>query len=464
MWQVRPIDCLFLFKVFSFVFLYLDPSIVEGNQSVLTSQKKKIFIYSNASSVPIKQKYIHKAIFEAIWESASLMRKIYLSETSKKNKTISVSKEVHDLKIIRISSSKEKTISELDSNSFHLQIHSLPDTKSSIFVWVTFIYKKNILHKKKYLVKETDVHKKAARIALNVRKNMCGDECASLRIDTFPKEASIYLEGMYIGKSPLNIPYLMPFEYHVEILKEGHETHSQKISTIAQKSVKHKIYLKKRHKLKNYIYIESEPKEANVYLNIEYKGKTPLKIYSLDIGTHQIKIVKENYHSLVKKIRMTSEKKELKLNFILTKAEESLVRKNQFIGPITYQHMYTGLFITSLAFWGTGIYYSIAANRTSQRLSQSLSTTNTSLYTDMDRKLIQESNEQKIRQTNFSILFYVLGGIFSSLSLYFFLEDVYFLEDSSENYVSSFFISFYPEINPYKKKSLAYEFSFRGRF
>ncbi|ACX72849.1 PEGA domain protein [Methanocaldococcus vulcanius M7] len=51
------------------------------------------------------------------------------------------------------------------------------------------------------------------------------------------------------------------------------------------------------------IYIESEPSDANVFINGEYKGITPLKL-QLEEGTYNIKIKKDGYNEYVEKITL----------------------------------------------------------------------------------------------------------------------------------------------------------------
>ena len=63
------------------------------------------------------------------------------------------------------------------------------------------------------------------------------------------------------------------------------------------------------------LIVESEPKEAKVYINEAYKGLTPLKTY-LNIGEYNLKLVKENYKEREEKIKI-EENKETTLKLTL---------------------------------------------------------------------------------------------------------------------------------------------------
>jgi pSer/pThr/pTyr-binding forkhead associated (FHA) protein len=63
------------------------------------------------------------------------------------------------------------------------------------------------------------------------------------------------------------------------------------------------------------LIVESEPKEAKVYINDAYKGLTPLKTY-LNIGEYKLKLVKENYKEKEQNIKI-EENKETTLKLTL---------------------------------------------------------------------------------------------------------------------------------------------------
>jgi len=63
------------------------------------------------------------------------------------------------------------------------------------------------------------------------------------------------------------------------------------------------------------LYIESDPNDANVFINGEYKGITPIKL-ELKSGTYTIKIKKEGYNDVSEVVRLTpGEIKTLNIEF-----------------------------------------------------------------------------------------------------------------------------------------------------
>lgn len=57
--------------------------------------------------------------------------------------------------------------------------------------------------------------------------------------------------------------------------------------------------------------ITSDPIGAEVCINGELKGKTPLNIAGLKGGTHKVRITKEGYHTLTRDVRLPHKSQKL---------------------------------------------------------------------------------------------------------------------------------------------------------
>lgn len=124
-----------------------------------------------------------------------------------------------------------------------------------------------------------------------------------LSIQSNPPGASIYLNGASCGLTPKDIYNLGEGTYEIVFSKEGYETYIKKINLSLGDKVLLKINLSPQ---KGTLVIISSPSEAEVYLDEEYKGKTPLSLSSVSPGEHKIKLTKEgratHYETVVVKV------------------------------------------------------------------------------------------------------------------------------------------------------------------
>ncbi len=126
---------------------------------------------------------------------------------------------------------------------------------------------------------------------------------STLFIQSNPPGASIYLNGEAYGLTPKDIYNLREGTYEIVLSKEGYETYIKKINLSLGEEVLLKISLFPQ---KGILSITSSPSEAEVYLDEEYKGKTPLSLSSVSPGEHKIKLTKEgratHYETVVFKV------------------------------------------------------------------------------------------------------------------------------------------------------------------
>jgi len=129
----------------------------------------------------------------------------------------------------------------------------------------------------------------------------------SLYVTVTPSEAEVYIDGKLIGKaSPsLFVQEIDSGQHILQIAKTDYEIYKEQIIIIANEVTKLQIHLTRQ---RGTITVLSEPIEASVYLDGSYKGKTPLTIKDVDVGTHQIVIAMKGYALWVKEILVSSKK------------------------------------------------------------------------------------------------------------------------------------------------------------
>jgi len=147
-----------------------------------------------------------------------------------------------------------------------------------------------------------------------------------MRIVTEPSEAMVFINGDYEGMSPL----LKEFEegtYEIEIKKEGYKDTKREITVASQTKDLSRIETINIEliKVKFNLVIETDPIEAYVYIDGEYKGTSPLILTELLGGNYEITIKKEGYTDMVDTINIHPEMDDKK---------EFLLKKETIFGSI----------------------------------------------------------------------------------------------------------------------------------
>ena len=131
-------------------------------------------------------------------------------------------------------------------------------------------------------------------ISLNVNK------AGIIRVDSFPKGADVYVDGVKKGETPIEIKGLKLGMYEVEIRKDGYKTEIYQ-KKIDRNNLKQLIFANLIHKTFT-LQITSYPTEAEVYVDGVKKGLTPITIDDLLYGKHFVEVKKENFSTWSKEI------------------------------------------------------------------------------------------------------------------------------------------------------------------
>jgi len=113
-----------------------------------------------------------------------------------------------------------------------------------------------------------------------------------MEITSFPSGAEVFIDGEYFGKTPL-MKKLIIGPHTVKLVKDSYLDEIVDIKLLEDKTFIKNITLRNHMK----IQISSTPSGAKVYINGEYKGKTPLRI-TVKSGPNNITLKKENYQLL----------------------------------------------------------------------------------------------------------------------------------------------------------------------
>ncbi len=116
-----------------------------------------------------------------------------------------------------------------------------------------------------------------------------------LTVNTAPSGASVYLDGILRGQSPLTIS-TNPGTHSVKISLAGYKT---MVVTVNLRSGERRSLSYTLQRVAQYgtLKVSSNPQGAKVYIDGTYRGVTPISISSLRAGTHEVKVIKSGYQA-----------------------------------------------------------------------------------------------------------------------------------------------------------------------
>jgi len=114
---------------------------------------------------------------------------------------------------------------------------------------------------------------------------------AFLSVNSTPSGASVYLNGTFIGFTPIVNYKVLPGRYKLGLLKDGFLPYSKTLNVTGNNSISLNITLTSE---KGHMSIFSNPPSASVYIDNKFIGVTPLRI-SLSPGIHELLISKKGY-------------------------------------------------------------------------------------------------------------------------------------------------------------------------
>ena len=126
---------------------------------------------------------------------------------------------------------------------------------------------------------------------------------AKLTITSQPPEASVKLNGIDVGVTPLDVPGLTPGTQAVEIFKDGHKTARELVELgFAQTGERHYTLDPVVGKL----LLTLKPRDAQVTIDSQTYGEIKSDL-TLAAGTHQLKVNKKGYHPYSSEIVLSEE-------------------------------------------------------------------------------------------------------------------------------------------------------------
>lgn len=157
-------------------------------------------------------------------------------------------------------------------------------------------------------------------------------DVGALLIITEPRSATVFLDGLEAGETPLKKDNILSGQHKIKIILEGYEPIEGKTTIEKRKVTKYDLKLKAVFSL----VINSIPSDAEVYINGEYAGTTPYYRTVKDGTSLNLSVKKKKYKDWMENITVVEE----------TEITAKLKGKGK-----------TWLWFGTLAIAGGGVYY-----------------------------------------------------------------------------------------------------------
>jgi len=137
-----------------------------------------------------------------------------------------------------------------------------------------------------------------------------------LWVTSQPKYTQVYLDSKAVATTPISkLLELEPGQYEIALSKQGYKLYQEKIAIRRGQILEINVALAKldsgtdaestQRYVEAYITIRSEPSGADVYLDDERIGRTPITDYKVEPGEQQdrkLRVVKSEYKAYEKRI------------------------------------------------------------------------------------------------------------------------------------------------------------------
>ncbi len=128
---------------------------------------------------------------------------------------------------------------------------------------------------------------------------------ANAEITCQDKEVEIYIDGEYKAKGSFK-GQLAEGSHQLELKKKSHRTIKKTINAISGQPLKENIA--NLQAINGKLNIDSEPFNADIYIDGKHYGKTPMLISNLLIGEHEVVLKKDGFKDFTDKITIQESK------------------------------------------------------------------------------------------------------------------------------------------------------------
>jgi len=131
----------------------------------------------------------------------------------------------------------------------------------------------------------------------------------SIDVTTTPSNANIIIDGQEVGLSPVRKENIVTGQHRVIIALPGYETITKIVNVVEGKSSNVNEILAPQT---GGLTLQSEPIGANVYLDGQFKGKTPINIADLPAKDYMVRLTLDHYEETTTRITIEYQQEAVK--------------------------------------------------------------------------------------------------------------------------------------------------------
>ncbi|MGC8764412.1 MAG: PEGA domain-containing protein [Brevinematia bacterium] len=261
--------------------------------------------------------------------------------------------------------------------------------------------------------REDLIHEEMTAFIKTFRRKLLNKPCGDLIVRSEPDDVSIYLDGVFIGRTPLYFPSVLVGSHRITFSKQGYKQVILNVKILEE--LTNVVFQNlKENVVGGVVKFNSVHPASRVFIDSQYIGKTPLVVSNLTLfEKHRVSIYSTNtnlapfYHS-----------------FVLNRPDDNLMInasfKNELGSPLPLRQT---LWNASFFCWGTTIYM-LGMNIYSHYLSEYYKDEYVS-YGKNDSKILYEYYEDRKKvYFNFFLLSSVISMGMTAVALN--SEDIYF--------------------------------------
>jgi len=128
----------------------------------------------------------------------------------------------------------------------------------------------------------------------------------SIAITSIPSGAEVYIDGTHRGVTPAIFPRILPGNHEVTLSLKGHDDWSHIVSIGSGQMAAINAGLDATQEITGSLAVITEPSGAEIYIDGNFKGVSPVTIPGLFAGTHTVLLTLEEYANTSTNISVTT--------------------------------------------------------------------------------------------------------------------------------------------------------------
>jgi hypothetical protein len=128
----------------------------------------------------------------------------------------------------------------------------------------------------------------------------------SIAITSIPSGAEVYIDGTPRGMTPAIFPEVPPGDHQVTLSSRGYDDRSHIVSVGSGQMAAINVKLDALKKITGSLAVITDPQGAEIFMDGDFKGVSPVTITGLSTGTHTVLVTLKEYTNTTTNISITA--------------------------------------------------------------------------------------------------------------------------------------------------------------